>query len=270
MSASLNYEDSLPVSGPSGSQGRLRGSRACWRPRRSTAWWKHKPRWARSCSTAGACRVTTPPLSAGSRSLRPPAMRRRLTCSAAAANWGGDCRQISRVPPSATGALPRPDSRGVNITARTCCCVGAARPRDRAMALALYRRAGAQGHAKSLNMVGRFIEEGWEMPANPQGAADLYRRAAAAGDFRGQYNLASVLARDGKIDQAAAWLDRVLETATTEFLATMAGRLAGSGDARLRSIAAVAARRARDGAGQPCGSSMRALPNSVANGSQLN
>ncbi len=114
-------------------------------------------------------------------------------------------------------------------------------PRDRARALALYRLAADQDHAKSLNMVGRFIEEGWEVPADPATAAKWYCRAAEAGDFRGQYNLASVLAMQGEVAQAEYWLRRALEHATTDFLKVMASRLASSTEPTLRRIGARAA-----------------------------
>jgi TPR repeat protein len=116
--------------------------------------------------------------------------------------------------------------------------------RDRKKALALYRRAADQGHCKSINMVGRFIEEGWEAPANPVLAAKWYRRAAEAGDFRGQYNLASVLALGGDIAQAEAWLRRAMESATSDFLALMSSRLASSAEPSLRRMGIVAATRA--------------------------
>jgi uncharacterized protein len=116
--------------------------------------------------------------------------------------------------------------------------------KDRPAAFAFYRRAAARGHAKSINMVGRFIEEGWETPADFGAAADCYRRAAEAGDFRGQYNLASVLARGGDISRAKTWLHRAMETATTEFLLVMAARLAKSPEPALRRIGELAAARA--------------------------
>jgi TPR repeat protein len=115
---------------------------------------------------------------------------------------------------------------------------------DRALALALYRKAADQGHAKSINMVGRFIEEGWEMPANPVDAIEWYQRAAEAGDFRAQYNLASVLALNGDVAEAEAWLRRAIEGATGEFLMLMAERLASSGEPRLRRLGVMAAARA--------------------------
>jgi hypothetical protein len=116
--------------------------------------------------------------------------------------------------------------------------------RDRQAALALYRSAAEQGHAKSINMLGRFMEEGWEMPRDPQGAADCYRRSAEAGDFRGQYNFASVLALSGDIAQAETWLHRAMQTATPAFLSLMSVRLANSPELRLRQISAIAATRA--------------------------
>ena len=116
--------------------------------------------------------------------------------------------------------------------------------RDRKAALALYRSAAEQGHAKSINMVGRFMDEGWEMPRNAKGAADCYRRAAEAGDFRGQYNFASVLALSGDIAQAKTWLHRAMETATPAFLTLMSVRLANSPEPQLRRISAIAAARA--------------------------
>jgi TPR repeat protein len=115
--------------------------------------------------------------------------------------------------------------------------------RDRCRALALYRLAAEQGHAKSINMVGRFIEEGWEMPANPAAAVHWYRRAAQAGDFRAQYNLASALALRGDVGAAETWLHRVLDGATAEFLTLMGRRLAGSAEPRLRRLGAMATAR---------------------------
>ncbi len=116
--------------------------------------------------------------------------------------------------------------------------------RDRTAALAWFQRAAAQGHAKSINLVGRFLEEGWEVPPDRAAAAACYRRAAEAGDFRGQYNLASLMAADGDIDGAVAWLRRAVDLAPADFLAVMAARLAGSPAAPLRAVGAAAARRA--------------------------
>jgi uncharacterized protein len=116
--------------------------------------------------------------------------------------------------------------------------------RDRGLALALYRKAANQGHPKSINMVGRFIEEGWEMPKNPTAATDWYRRAARGGDFRAQYNLASMLALHGDVAGAEVWLRRAIEGATPDLLMLMAERLASSGESQLRRVGVMAAARA--------------------------
>ncbi len=102
---------------------------------------------------------------------------------------------------------------------------GAGVAQDRDEALRWYRRAAAQGHAKSMNLVGRFKEEGWGTIADPGEAAEWYRRAAEGGDFRGQFNHASVLARRGEIDAAATWYRRASETGTAGFLRSMAADL---------------------------------------------
>jgi uncharacterized protein len=109
--------------------------------------------------------------------------------------------------------------------------------RDRACAFALYRRAAAMDHAKSMNLVGRFYDEGWEVDADHAVAVGWYRRAAEGGDFRGQVSYASVLAADGRVDEATRWLERAIETATPAFLAQLAEDLARAPQAEFRAIA---------------------------------
>lgn len=93
------------------------------------------------------------------------------------------------------------------------------------------------------------------MTADAGAAAGWYRRAAQGGDFRGQYNLASVLASGGDLDGAEAWLYRAIEGATVDFLRLMAGRLANSAELRLRRVGGVAG--ARAAAGRESGTAMR-------------
>lgn len=50
-------------------------------------------------------------------------------------------------------------------------------------------RAVALGHAKSMTVLGGFLEDGWAGPRDLPGALDLYRRGAMAGDFRGAFNV---------------------------------------------------------------------------------
>lgn len=124
-------------------------------------------------------------------------------------------------------------------------------PLNRGEALGWYLRAARQGHAKSMNLVGRFVEEGWgNLPADPVAAQDWYRRAAEGGDFRGQFNHASVLARHGEVAEAAPWFRRAAETGTLGFLRSMAAHLDAQPHADLRAIAIEVLARCRD-SGEP-------------------
>ncbi|MDO9711700.1 tetratricopeptide repeat protein [Paracraurococcus lichenis] len=102
---------------------------------------------------------------------------------------------------------------------------GAGLPQDRGQALLWYRRAAAQGHAKSANLIGRFLEEGWEVPPDPGAAALWYRRAAEGGDFRGQFNHGTLLARQGRVAEAATWFGHAVAGGTRGFLRSMARAL---------------------------------------------
>jgi TPR repeat protein len=109
--------------------------------------------------------------------------------------------------------------------------------RDRAQALQWFRRAADMGHVKSINFIGSFYEDGWEVDANASIALDYYRRAAVGGDFRGQFNYARLLAGHGEIDVALAWLRRVPQSATTAFVAKMQAWLALSPVDAFRALA---------------------------------
>lgn len=112
-------------------------------------------------------------------------------------------------------------------------------PADRARAFALFQAAAAQGHAKSINVLGGFYEDGWEVEADPAMALRCYLRAAEDGDFRGQFNAARLLALANRADDALAWMQAVPRTATPAFLAKAHDFLAGHPDARLRALACV-------------------------------
>lgn len=110
-------------------------------------------------------------------------------------------------------------------------------PADRARAFALFRAAAAQGHAKSITVIGGFFEDGWEVEADAAMALRCYLRAAEGGDFRGQFNAARLLALAGRIDEARTWMQAVPSTATPAFLAKAHDFLADHPDARLRRLA---------------------------------
>lgn len=105
---------------------------------------------------------------------------------------------------------------------------------DRPAALALFQNAAALGNAKAANYVGSFNEDGWVVAQDLRIAEEHYRTAAQGGDFRGQFNLARLLAARGEIDEALAWLGRVRETATPAFLEKCERWLRGSDDPTLR------------------------------------
>lgn len=52
-------------------------------------------------------------------------------------------------------------------------------------------------------MLARFHEGGWDRARDPALAAAWYRRDAEAGDFRAQYNLATLMAQHGSPDVLA-------------------------------------------------------------------
>lgn len=108
--------------------------------------------------------------------------------------------------------------------------------RDDARALSLYEGAAALGHAKSMNLVGRFHEEGLVVPRDLGAAHQWYRRSAEAGDFRGQFSHASVLADRGDLPAARIWLERALEGGNLNFLRVARRQLADSMPPSLREL----------------------------------
>jgi len=100
----------------------------------------------------------------------------------------------------------------------TALALGQGIPVDRPGALGWFERAAALGHAKSLNMIGSFHEDGWVVARDLSAAADYYLRAAQGGDFRGQFNTARLLIGQNRVQDALPWLKRIPERATPAFL----------------------------------------------------
>ena len=92
---------------------------------------------------------------------------------------------------------------------------------DRRKAFLLFRRAALRGHAKSMNLLARFIEEGWETPANPIAALEWYQRSADGGDYRGQHNYATALLSMGQPDEALRYWRMAVKDATPDILQAM-------------------------------------------------
>jgi TPR repeat protein len=110
--------------------------------------------------------------------------------------------------------------------------------KDRLEALHWFRRAVDLGHAKSMNILGQFYEHGWEVQQDREAARILYCRSAEGGDFRGQFNLARLLAEDGDTEAALQWLRQVPQTATPAFMEKMKRFLLDTHWPSLRTFAA--------------------------------
>lgn len=108
---------------------------------------------------------------------------------------------------------------------------------NHAQALACYRRAAQLGHAKSMNLLGRYLEEGLVCPADPQAARDWYRRSAEGGDFRGQFSHGAILADAGRIDEALDWLQRALAGGNLNFLRVARAALLEARHPEIRQLA---------------------------------
>jgi uncharacterized protein len=115
-------------------------------------------------------------------------------------------------------------------------------PQNRAEALLWLRRAAEQEHAKSLNLLGGFYEDGWEVERDAGQARELYRRSAAGGDFRGQFNYARLLLLAGEESEALLWLSRMPETATAAFLVKARSFLEKSSSPRVQAFAGTLSR----------------------------
>jgi TPR repeat protein len=113
---------------------------------------------------------------------------------------------------------------------------------DRMEALYWLQRAVELKHAKSINILGGFYEDGWIVEQDVVRAAKLYRESATLGDFRGQFNYARLLALAGRFDEAAEWMRRVPETATPAFLAKAQLFLANQVEERFRWLGSVLCR----------------------------
>ena len=111
-------------------------------------------------------------------------------------------------------------------------------PKDRGEALYWLRKAVELGHVKSMNLLGGFYEDGWEVQQDRAMARAYYRDAAVGGDFRGQFNYARLLAEEGDLVGALHWLKLVPETATPAFLVKMKAFLVESPVSALREFAA--------------------------------
>lgn len=118
---------------------------------------------------------------------------------------------------------------------------GIGTPRDRVEAFGWYRLAADQGLAKAMNMLGRFYEEGWDRPASRPDAARWYQAAADGGDYRGMFNLAALLHRQGRVAEAIRHLRAAIDVGNPDFLGEVDNLLRANDDTLLRALGAEAA-----------------------------
>lgn len=123
-------------------------------------------------------------------------------------------------------------------------------PGDRAAALPWFVRAARQGHAKAINMLGHYREEGWHGRADARAAQLFYRRAAEAGDFRGQFNHARLLNWQGRRKEALVWLERSILGGIPDFWREIGPHLARLDDPTFQALGRLAIKLAADSAAQ--------------------
>jgi hypothetical protein len=108
--------------------------------------------------------------------------------------------------------------------------------RDRAAAVIWYGRAADQGHTRAMNLLARCCEEGWGTPRDTAQAYAWYRRAAEGGYFRAQYNYATLLAAEGRLDEALAGFETACRAATPDSQGTLIEALASRPNPRISAL----------------------------------
>jgi TPR repeat protein len=80
-------------------------------------------------------------------------------------------------------------------------------PANQAQALMCYEKAAQLGHAKSMNLYGRYLEQGIATaPARRGRCAGIGVRPRRG--FSWMFSLALVLVERGQVAEAAPWLER--------------------------------------------------------------
>jgi TPR repeat protein len=89
---------------------------------------------------------------------------------------------------------------------------------DPVRAVTLYREAANQGYAKAHGKLGRYFEDGRVVAKDEAAAFRCYEIAAKGGDFRGQFDLAGLLAAEDRHEEAQSWLAQVVAKAPPHYL----------------------------------------------------
>ena len=114
--------------------------------------------------------------------------------------------------------------------------VGKGVAQSHAAALQWYRKAADLGHAKSMTKIGHYYEDGLGVEKDVDAALFAFGEGARGGDFRGQFNFASMLAARGQMDEALLWLRKVPLTATPGYCQKAGEKLLQSAHPAFRAI----------------------------------
>ncbi|PMX27486.1 MULTISPECIES: tetratricopeptide repeat protein [unclassified Pseudomonas] len=124
-------------------------------------------------------------------------------------------------------------------------------PADRPRCFVLFKAAAESGttkpHLKAMNSLARFLEEGWAGLPDPAGAAFWYLRAANLGDHWAQYNLATILFRQGDQETADQWLRSAIVVSDNGFRRRIAPLLLARPEMELRQCGLDALARCAEG-----------------------
>lgn len=90
-----------------------------------------------------------------------------------------------------------------------------------------------------MNLLGRYLEDGRYCPADSRAAWNWYERSAHAGDFRGQFSHAAVLAERGNIEGALQWLECALAIGNLKFLRVSRAALLEAKEPSIRAMSDV-------------------------------
>jgi len=103
-------------------------------------------------------------------------------------------------------------------------------------ALQWYTTAARLGHAKSMTKIGHFHEDGRVVAKDAESALAWFKKGAEGGDFRGQFNYASMLAERGRGEEALFWLEKVPLTATAAYKRLVGEKLLDSPHATFQAV----------------------------------
>ncbi|CAM8654613.1 COG0790 FOG, TPR repeat, SEL1 subfamily [Comamonadaceae bacterium] len=148
--------------------------------------------------------------------------------------WGGDVDYFAAANWYRQAAHAGLDAAMYNYANLLAAGMGVAQ--DDAAALEWYRHAAARGHAKSMTKIGYFYEDGRVVTRDLNAAFVWFEGGATGGDFRGQFNYATLLAQRGDLQAALHWLRKVPATATAAYLRQAGQRLLDSSYPEIRSI----------------------------------